>query len=217
VFKAIEKVVEDHEGLNNPKSYVHGLASAIAAVARSHIGIDDSEAGEADDSEAVEAVARKLAQNFHRACRYYGFLDASCAFARRGRSMTHTREGLRLAFHGYSAQKAIAFMVEEQDRFLFGTTNLPRRLANLLLIATKRLTGSPRGYTPHDITTDSYDPAVEAPDAVTNSLATVPFDDYSTGTDETSAHHECHERRERSEEPEAPEPSVPASKRTRLA
>jgi hypothetical protein len=33
------------------------------------------------------------------------------------------------------------------------------------------------------------------------------FDDYSTGTDETSAHHE------RSEEPEAPEPSV---KRTRL-
>jgi hypothetical protein len=49
------------------------------------------------------------------------------------------------------------------------------------------------------------------------------FDDYSTGTDETSAHHERRERRERSEEPEgplgplAPEPSVPASKRTRLA
>ena len=42
------------------------------------------------------------------------------------------------------------------------------------------------------------------------------FDDYSTGTDETSAQHECRERRERREEPEAPEPSVPASKRTRL-
>jgi hypothetical protein len=37
------------------------------------------------------------------------------------------------------------------------------------------------------------------------------FDDYSTGTDDTSAHHE------RREEPEAPEPSVPASKRARLA
>ena len=98
VFKAIEKVVEDHEGFNNSRSYVHGLASTIAAVARAHIGIDDSEAGE-----AVEAVARKLAQNFHRACRYYGFLDASCAFAHRGRSMAHTLRGLRLAFDGYSA------------------------------------------------------------------------------------------------------------------
>ena len=179
VVDAIEKVAEDHEGFNNnPKSYVHGLASTIAAVARAHIGIDDSEAGEADDSEAVEAVARKLAQNFHRACRYYGFLDASCAFARRGRSMTHTLRGLRLAFYGGSAQQAIAFMVEEQDSYLFGTTKLPRRLANLLLIATKQLTGSPRGYTSHDITTDSYDSAGSgAPDAVTNSLATVSFED----------------------------------------
>ena len=84
VFKAIEKVVEDHEGFNNPKSYVHGLASTFAAVARAHIGIDDSEIDDSETGEAVEAVARKLAQNFHRACRYYGFLDASCAFARRG-------------------------------------------------------------------------------------------------------------------------------------
>jgi hypothetical protein len=78
-------------------------------------------------------------------------------------------------------------MVEEQDSYLFGTTKLPRRLANLLLIATKRLTGSPARYTQHYITTDSADPAVEAveaepsvgsvaPDA-TNSLATVPFED----------------------------------------
>jgi hypothetical protein len=134
VFEAIEKVVEDHEGFNNnPKGYVHGLASEIAAVARSHIGTDDSEA-----AEAVRAVARKLAQNFHRACRYYGFLDASCAFAHRGRSMTHTLRGLRFAFDRGSVQQAIAFMVEEQGSYLFGTTNLPRRLANLLLIATKQ-------------------------------------------------------------------------------
>ena len=175
VVDAIKTFVEDHEGFNNPKSYVHGLASTIAAVAWSHIGTEDSEA---ERSEEAEAVARKLAQNFHRACRYYGFLDASCAFARRGRSMTHTLRGLRLAFDRGSAQQAIAFMVEEQDRYLFGTTNLPRRLANLLLIATKQLTGSPRGYTSHDITTDSYDSAGSgAPDAVTNSLATVSFED----------------------------------------
>jgi hypothetical protein len=232
VFKAIEKVAEDHEGFNNSRSYVHGLASTIAAVARAHIGTDDSEAGEAgeaerseeveaerrEDTEAerseeveaerseeveaerseevetVEAVARKLAQNFHRACRYYGFLDTSSVFARRGRSMTHTREGLRLAFDGYSAQKAIAFMVEEQDRFLFGTTNLPRRLANLLLIATKRLTGSPRGYTSHDITQEQ-DSEAEA----------------------TEASIERSEELEGPEGPEGPEPTGPAHKRTRLA
>ncbi len=57
VFKAIEKVVEDHEGFNNnPKSYVHGLASTIAAVARANSGIDDSEAGEAERSEEGEDV-----------------------------------------------------------------------------------------------------------------------------------------------------------------
>jgi hypothetical protein len=223
VVDAIKTFVEDREGFNNPKSYVHGLASAIAAVARSHIGTDDSETGEAERSEeggageaeageaerrarreaerseegeaveAVKAVARKLAQNFHRACRYYGFLDTASVFARRGRSMTHTREGLRLAFDGYSAQKAIAFMVEEQDRFLFGTTNLPRRLANLLLIATKQLTGSPRGYTSHDITTDSYE------------------------AEATEASIERSEEPEGPEGPEAPEPTGPAHKRIRLA
>jgi hypothetical protein len=201
-------VVEDHEGFNNnPKSYVHGLASTIAAVARAHIGIDDSEAVEAERSEegaerseareavkAVEAVARKLAQNFHRACRYYGFLDTSSVFARRGRSMAHTREGLRLAFDGYSAQKAIAFMVQEQDRFLFGTTNLPCRLANLLLIATKQLTGSPRGYTSHDITQEQ-DSEAEA----------------------TEASIERSEEPEGPEGPEPPEPTGPAHKRIRLA
>ena len=220
VFEAIKTFVEDHEGFNNPNSYVQGLASTIAFVARSYIGTEDSEAGEAERSEEGEAVARKLAQNFHRACRYYGFLDASCAFARRGRSMTHTLRGLRLAFNGGSAQQAIAFMVEEQRQYLFGTTNLQRRLANLLLIATKRLTGSPARYTPHDITTDSYDSAVEAveaapsvgsvaPHAATNSLATVPFEDLlRIARSSDSAH------RERSEEPDTPEPSV---KRTRLA
>jgi hypothetical protein len=173
VVDAIKTFVEDHEGFNNPKSYVHGLASTIAAVARAHIGTAETER-----SEAVEAVARKLAQNFHRACRYYGFLDASSAFARRGRSMAHTLRGLRLAFDGGSAQQAIVFMVEEQDSYLFGTTNLPRRLANLLLIATKQLTRSSARYTPHDITTDSYDSVGSAaPDAATNSLAAVPFED----------------------------------------
>jgi hypothetical protein len=200
VVEAINTFVEDHEGLNNPKSYVHGLASTLAAVARAHIGIDDSEterseegAERSEEREAVEAVARKLAQNFHRACRYYGFLDASCAFAHRGRSMAHTLRGLRLAFDVGSAQQAIAFMVEEQDSYLFGTTNLPRRLANLLLIATKRLTVSPRGYTPHDITTDSYEAVVEA------------------------SGQERSERSEEPEGPEAPEPTGPAHKRTRLA
>jgi hypothetical protein len=185
VVDAIKTFVEDHEGFNNnPNSYVHRLASTIAAVARAHIGTDDSE--------AVEAVARKLAQNFHRACRYYGFLDASCAFARRGRSMAHTLRGLTLAFNGGSAQQAIAFMVEEQDSYLFGTTNLPRRLANLLLIATKQLTCSPARYTPHDIPQEQ-DLEAEATEA------------------------SGQERIELGEEPEAPEPTGPAHKRTRLA
>ena len=165
----------------------------VEAERSEEVEAERSEEVEAERSEEVEAVARKLAQNFHRACRYYGFLDTSSVFARRGRSMTHTREGLRLAFDGYSAQKAIAFMVEEQDRFLFGTTNLPRRLANLLLIATKQLTGSPRGYTSHDITTDSYE------------------------AEATEASIERSEEPEGPEGPEAPEPTGPAHKRIRLA
>jgi hypothetical protein len=65
-------------------------------------------------------------------------------------------------------------MVEEQDSYLFGTTNLPRRLANLLLIATKRLTGSPAGYTPHDIAQEEP----QAPDAALPAdLTAVPFTD----------------------------------------
>jgi hypothetical protein len=108
--------------------------------------------------------------------------------------MTHTPRGLRLAFDGYSAQKAIAFMVGEQDRFLFGTTNLPCRLANLLLIATKQLTGSPRGYTSHDITQEQ-DSEAEA----------------------TEASIERSEEPEGPEGPEPPEPTGPAHKRIRLA
>jgi hypothetical protein len=82
-------------------------------------------------------------------------------------------------------------MVEEQDQYLFGTTNLPRRLANLLLIATKRLTGSPARYTPHDIPQEA-----EATEA---------------------SGQERSERSEEPEGPEAPEPTGPAHKRTRLA
>ena len=78
-------------------------------------------------------------------------------------------------------------MVQEQDSYLFGTTNLPRRLANLLLIATKQLTGSPRGYTSHDITQEA-------------------------GATEASI-----ERSEEPEGTEAPEPTGPAHKRIRLA
>ena len=106
--------------------------------------------------------------------------------------MAHTRRGLRLAFDGGSAQQAIAFMVEEQDSYLFGTTKLPRRLANLLLIATQQLTRSPAWYTPHDIPHEQ-DLEAEATEA------------------------SGQERSERSEEPEAPEPTGPAHKRTRLA
>jgi hypothetical protein len=123
--------------------------------------------------------------------------------------MAHTLRGLRLAFDKGSAQQAIALMVEEQDSYLFGTTNLPRRLANLLLIATKQLTGSPAWYTSHDITTDSYDHAVEAveaveaapsvgsvaPDAATNSLAAAPFEDLLRIARSSDSAHEA-ERKE---------------------
>jgi hypothetical protein len=61
------------------------------------------------------------------------------------------------------------------------------RLANLLLIATKRLTGSPARYTPHDIPQEA-----EATEASI-------------------------ERSEEPEGPEAPEPTGPAHKRIRLA
>jgi hypothetical protein len=210
VFEAVAAIVDDHTGFTRPKSYGAPLTEAIGAVARSHIG----------PTESIKPGAKRLALDLHRMCRRYGQLE-KCWFSIRAPSTAHmVRRGLRVAFENGAVQHAVAFMVQEQDSYLFGTKNLEPRLANLLLIATKQLTGSDAWYTPHDITTDSYDPAVEAveaapsvgsvaPHAATNSLATVPFEDLlRIARSSDSAH------RERSEEPDTPEPSV---KRTRLA
>ena len=142
VFKAVAAIVDDHSGITHPKSYVTPLTKAIKAVARSHI---DS----AVDS--IKPSAERLALDLHRACRRYGAV-AGGFFAHRARSTAHMIRGLREAFDARAVQYAVAFMVKEQDGFLFGTKNLEPRLANLLLIATKQLTGSSTWYEPHCIT-----------------------------------------------------------------
>ncbi len=154
VFEAVAAIVDDHTGFTRPKSYGAPLTEAIGAVARSHIG----------PTESIKPGAKRLALDLHRMCRRYGQLE-KCWFSIRAPSTAHmVRRGLRVAFENGAVQHAVAFMVKEQDSYLFGTKNLEPRLANLLLIATKQLTGSDAWYTPHDITQeqDSEAAAVEA-------------------------------------------------------
>lgn len=165
VFKAVAAIVDDHAGITHPKSYMPSLTEAIEAVARSHTGPTGS-------TESIKPSAERLALDLHRACRRYGAV-AGGFFLHRARSTAHMIRGLREAFDARAVQYAVAYMVREQHSYLFGTKNLEPCLANLLLIATKQLTGSATWYEPHDITQEAEDTEAAAVEAEATEAAAV--------------------------------------------